>query len=83
MNESIDDAIRRIVRGEVGITVSPKDRCSVGYIEFFKERGWRHSISNIFLVPIGTNAGKKGAKFFKKIPNNTHPQHLKLLEGRL
>lgn len=75
--ETIDKAIKRIAKQEVGVQIN--NYTFIGYMEFLKEiqnKENRHTISLGFLI---TSIQPIGGKYFKISPNNIIPEHKKFL----
>ena len=76
--ESINAAINRIAKEEIGILVYvPK---LAGFMDFPREvqnGNKRHTVSLVFLVSV--NQVPKNGKFFKSLPTNSHPVHRRFL----
>jgi colanic acid biosynthesis protein WcaH len=86
MEETVSHAIRRIAKDEVRIEVSGKKL--LGYMEFFKEKGFIHSISMVFLVNAVTSTFTSSEqsseiKAFTEIPDNTSCTHRDFLQKHL
>lgn len=76
--ESIDAAINRIAKAEMGIRVYvPK---LLGFMEFPREvqkGSKRHTVSLVFSVSV--NQVPKNGNFFDSLPIKTHPVHRRFL----
>ena len=85
--EPIRDAIQRIAKNELGISVEVGK--FLGYIEFMNQDefgGFDHPISLLFLCSPKTQTYKpdeqsESIQFFRRIPNNTIKEHKEFLEN--
>ncbi|MCX6720717.1 MAG: NUDIX domain-containing protein [Candidatus Staskawiczbacteria bacterium] len=85
--ETIEDASKRIIGGELGVEIPEKKL--IGFMEFpdeiNKDGLHVHSVSMVFLVKlkgdkIAKDDNSTEVKIFKATPDNVHPVHKKFLE---
>lgn len=87
--ESLEDAVRRVAREELGIEVEVEKL--LGYIEYFdedKERGFGYAISVEFLCnpqssEFNLNEQSTEVKLFKTLPENIIPEHKEFISKNL
>ncbi|HET7098871.1 MAG TPA: NUDIX domain-containing protein [Patescibacteria group bacterium] len=81
--ESINDAISRIAKKEVGVKIKTEEL--LGFLEIINDGEYVHSVSLVFIVKINSGEVKGGDqakqfKAFKKIPDNMHSSHKKFIK---
>lgn len=84
-NERLEDAVKRCVKNEVGISVDIEKY--VGYFDGIGVDPRGHYVAHIFLcrpkgVPPNTNSQGERIKFFKKLPKRMLSWHKKILEQK-